>query len=365
MPQYTPEHLAAIVACFDVESPIGPIEPLGQGLINLSYRVRTGPGDWVLQRVNPEVFPDPRRIMGNLQLLAECGAAATRLGLRLPWPARGRDGVHWFEEADGSLWRLMEFIPNTRTLTRLETAQQANEVGALLGRFHRFAAALPGGRLQVSLPWFHHTPTYLVQHLAARASAGVVGECEPDALEDCFARVDARRGLAQVLEDARARGAICVRVIHGDPKLDNILFDAQGHRALALIDLDTVQPGLIQQDLGDCLRSCCNRLGESPHGPSRPVFDLDLCEGILDGYGLETRGLLAPGDLAVLYDSMRLLPFELGLRFLTDHLEGDRYFRVDYRGQNLEKARVQLDLVADIESKEAAIRGIIAGALSP
>ena len=168
-----------------------------------------------------------------------------------------------------------------------------------------------------------------------------------------------------MLEDARAQGLIDERVIHGDPKLDNILFDASGRRALALIDLDTVQPGLIQQDLGDCLRSCCNRSGESPQDQGRPDFDLGLCAAILDAYGEETRGLLGPGDIEVLYDSIRLLPFELALRFLTDHLEGDRYFRVTHPGQNLEKARTQLDLVADIESKEPAIREIIANAFGP
>ena len=151
-------------------------------------------------------------------------------------------------------------------------------------------------------------------------------------------------------------------MIHGDPKLDNILFDTKRRRALALIDLDTVQPGLIQQDLGDCLRSCCNRSGEESRDQGSVRFDLELCAAILGAYAEETRGLLGPGDLAVLYDSIRLLPYELALRFLTDHLEGDRYFRVAYQGQNLEKARIQLDLLADIESRETAIRRLIADA---
>ncbi len=365
MQRYPQAKLAAIVAGFAIDAPIGPIEPLGQGLINLSFRVQLGSRDWVLQRINGEVFPHPERIMANLQILAERGAEASRLGLKLPALAVGRDGAPFVRTADGALWRLMELIPDAVTLTRLETSDQARGVGTVLGRFHRFAAELPRGRLQVSLPGFHHTPIYLDQHLAARALVKAANEEERAALSGCFARIDERRALARVLEDARAQRLIRERVIHGDPKLDNILFDASGGRALALIDLDTVQPGLIQQDLGDCLRSCCNRSGESPQDQGSSRFDLGLCAAILGAYGEEARGLLGWGDLEVLYDSIRLLPFELALRFLTDHLEGDRYFRVAYRSQNLEKARTQLDLVEDIESKEPDIRGIIADAFGP
>ena len=166
-------------------------------------------------------------------------------------------------------------------------------------------------------------------------------------------------GLATVLEDALAAGRIPLRVIHGDPKIDNILFHVTDGHALALIDLDTVQPGLIQHDLGDCLRSCCNRGGESAElGAVR--FDLGICEQIVSAYAAETRGFLTAADLAVLYDSIRLMPFELGLRFLNDHLEGDRYFRVTHRGQNLHKAGIQFALLADIEAREQAIRAVIA-----
>jgi len=357
--------LAYLLAGFAVDGPVGPIEPLGKGLINLSFRVSAGGRDWVLQRLNGEVFAHPERIMANLRLLAGHGAQASALGLKIPALVPGRDGAPFVRAPDGGLWRLMELITDAVTLARLETEDQAREVGRVLGRFHRLAAELPREGLQVSLPGFHHTPTYLARHLRARALAKDLAHTDPAVLEDCLDRVDSRRDLAEVLESARTRGRIAERVIHGDPKLDNILFDAAGGRALALIDLDTVQPGLIQQDLGDCLRSCCNRMGESPESRARPAFDLGLCAAILGGYGQEAASLLRRGDIAVLYDSIRLLPFELALRFLTDHLEGDRYFRVDHRGQNLEKARIQLDLLADIEAKGQDIRRIIADAFAP
>jgi Ser/Thr protein kinase RdoA (MazF antagonist) len=256
----------------------------------------------------------------------------------------------------------MERIPDSITLARIETRDQARELGSALGRFHRLAGSIPAGRLGIALPGFHRTPDYLGRLEAARRRPPLDGLCTPESVADPLAFVAARPGLAGVLERARASGTIPERVIHGDPKVDNILFHRESGRALALIDLDTVQPGLVQHDLGDCLRSSCNRVGESPDGAPAARFDLGLCAEILGAYGAEAGDLLAPADLALVYDSIRLLPFELGVRFLADHLEGDRWFRVTHRGQNLHKARVQLALVADIECKEREIRAIVADA---
>jgi Ser/Thr protein kinase RdoA (MazF antagonist) len=145
-------------------------------------------------------------------------------------------------------------------------------------------------------------------------------------------------------------------VIHGDPKLNNILFDASSGLAVAMIDLDTVKPGLIHYDLGDCLRSCCNRAGEG--GAESVEFDVAICREVLAGYFAAAEQFLTEPDIAYLFDAIRLLPFELGLRFLTDHLAGDRYFHVTEPGQNLRRAQVQFRLVASIERQEKAIRSV-------
>ena len=169
--------------------------------------------------------------------------------------------------------------------------------------------------------------------------------------------VEAHRELAPVLEDARRAGQLLVRVIHGDPKLDNLLFDSAGARVLGLIDLDTVQPGLIHYDLGDCVRSCCNTRGE---GGEAPRFDLRLCRALLEGYLPEARNFLHPPEYPHLYNAIRLLPFELGLRFLTDHLEGDLYFKVQAPGQNLQRALAQFRLMDNIEADGDRIRRMVA-----
>ncbi|HYN79030.1 MAG TPA: phosphotransferase [Lamprocystis sp. (in: g-proteobacteria)] len=347
--------LREIVAGFAVDPLATPIVRLGKGLINDTFAVTTTTGRYVLQRVNRRVFPCPEQIMSNLTELA--AHAAGRAGLRVPALLPARDGRPYLRTVAGDLWRLMEFIPDSVTLARIETAEQASQVGSALGRFHRLAQDLDPGRLAVTLPGFHRTPDYLARHQALRTEPS--WDRGDAALAVCGAFIDAHIGLAAVLEDALAAGRIPLRVIHGDPKIDNILFHALDGQALALIDLDTVQPGLVQHDLGDCLRSCCNRGGEST-GLDAVRFDLDICQQIVTAYATETRGFLPAADLAVLYDGIRLMPFELGLRFLNDHLEGDRYFRVSHRGQNLHKALIQFALLADIEAHETAIRAIIA-----
>jgi Ser/Thr protein kinase RdoA (MazF antagonist) len=321
--------------------------PLGAGLINHSYRLDTPAGAFVLQRINGAVFPAPERIMDNLSALAVAAGEHPELGVRLPALVRAGE-LAYVRDADSHLWRLMELIEPSRTLRALDNADQAAEVGRVLGRFHRLGALLDPAVLAVTLPGFHHTPSCLAALDAALANATSTAE-----VQDALAFIDARRGLVSVLDDALAHGVTRLRLIHGDPKLDNLLFDAAGERALCLIDLDTVQPGLLHHDLGDCLRSCCNRGGEA--GASSVRFDLGLGEALLAGYAETAAGLLTDAEVALIAPAIRLIPFELGMRFLTDHLQGDRYFRVRHRGENLTKARRQLALVADIERQRTAI----------
>lgn len=351
--------LQAIAARFDINESIDEIAPLGRGLINDTFRVVTGAHGYVLQRINARVFPDPEQIMSNLlvfrELLAERGGA----GPRIPNLILTHEGAAFTRDAAGHLWRMMELIPDAISLTQIENAREAREVGRLLGGFHRAAAALPVERFGVSLPDFHATPVYLEQ---LRQVFHDLDQPPADASIDALmVFVEQHRWLAASLDSAWRSGHIALRVTHGDPKLDNMLFSTDRLEALALIDLDTIQPGLIQQDLGDCLRSCCNRSCKVTNDPNTAIFDLDVCEEILIGYAAATKALLDVPDVACLYEAIASMPFELGMRFLTDHLQGNRYFRVEYPDQNLFKARVQFALVADIERKETAIRGMIRG----
>ncbi len=334
--------MMTLAARFAIPSPIRAITPLGRGLINETFRVTAADQHFVLQHLNSTVFPAPEQIMANWRVLSAHLATIPAAAVRIPSLIPARDGADFVRDTDGAIWRMQEWIAASAPLPQLTTSAQAWEVGAMLGHFHRATATLPPSHLHVTLPDFHATPVYLARLLAR----GELPEF-----------VAARRDLATALTDAQRTGQLVLRVTHGDPKLDNILFSEEKQRALALIDLDTVQPGLIQHDLGDCLRSCCNRSGE--HGAGAVEFDLEICADILAGYGAATVGLLTAADIAVLYDAIRLLPFELGIRFLTDHFDGDRYFRVSEHGQNHHRAEIQFALVAAIERQETALRMLL------
>ena len=293
-----------------------------------------------------------------IEHVAKHGPPSGARDLRLPRIIVGRDGKDYVADRDGGFWRALGFIENTRTFETLANAAQAGEVGFALGRFHALVHDLDPARLHQTLPGFHNAPGYFARFLRASARPRIVA-ASPELLY-CLGFVEARWDLTRVLETARRDGRLALRVIHGDTKLNNFLFDTDSGRAVSLIDLDTVQPGLIHYDIGDCLRSCANPAGESPADPGTVRFDLDIGRALLKSYVAETRHFLAPADYRHLYDAIRLIQFELGLRFLTDYLEGDHYFKTERPGQNLYRARVQFALVADIERQEEKIKTLVA-----
>jgi len=335
------------------------LEPLGQGNINDTWRVELTDGkQLVLQRLHPTVFADPGAVIANMRIVtahlnrnAEPGISF----LRLVTNPEGRD--HYFDPA-GHCWRLLTHIDNTRTLNRLENPAQAEEIGSLLGRFHLLTADIDPVTLADTLPDFHITPRYLEHYDLVRSRARKENEAE----DFCCRRIEELRPSGYILE--QARGRLSHRVIHGDPKVANFLFAAEGDRVVSLIDFDTVKPGLLLHDLGDCLRSCCNPLGEGSADPAATVFDPDCFQALMTGYLRQAGHLLTPADTDLLVPAVALISFELGLRFFTDHLAGDRYFKVDRPGQNLHRALVQLHLNQSIDAQQAELERRLALLLS-
>jgi Ser/Thr protein kinase RdoA (MazF antagonist) len=167
-----------------------------------------------------------------------------------------------------------------------------------------------------------------------------------------------------VLEQAREQGKLSLRPVHGDPKVNNVMIEKTTGRAISLVDLDTVKPGLIHYDIGDCMRSGCNPLGEETEQWEAVCFDPEIGAAILEGYLTQARNFLTEADYEYLYLSIRLLAFELGVRFFTDYLAGNVYFKVKHPQHNLQRALVQFKLTESIEAHEADIRHIIQGVVS-
>jgi Ser/Thr protein kinase RdoA (MazF antagonist) len=357
----TPSANAAgrVAEAFDLGGRVLDVRPLGRGLINETFVVTTERGRAVLQRINRRAFPQPELIMQNLHvLLAHAAQHAATGSLKLPNICRTRDGRDFLIDDDGEFWRTLTYIDDTRGVDRVENQAQALAVGRTLGQFHALTHDLDPVRLHTTRQRFHDTPWYLERFRTVLAGSAV--DTSDAELCACLEFAQARGDRVAVLEDARRRGDLLLHVIHGDPKIENVLFDIASGAAVSLIDLDTVQPGLLHYDLGDCLRSACNRAGETPTDPAQARFDLDLCRALLTGYLAETRGFLTDTDLRYLPDAIRLIPFELGLRFLTDHLQGDAYFKVAWHGHNLHRARTQFQLTASIEAQHEALRALVA-----
>ncbi|MDF1614453.1 phosphotransferase enzyme family protein [Desulfurivibrio dismutans] len=352
-----------IAAFFTVPENIISVQPHGCGLINDSYLVRCHAGEaFLLQRLNPVVFPEPAKLMNNLRRISEHlshKARTTKLDpgrqiIRL-LPTRIGEDCHY--DRDNACWRALNFIENSRVLTRITAEEQARAAGVALGRFQALIHDLAPSQLYDPLPTLHVTPCVVRAYDEVAAISTVTG---PEAeLSFCHNFIQHRRTTAAVLEQARARGVLPERVIHGDPKLSNILFAHDSDLPLALIDLDTVKPGLTQYDVGDCLRSCCNRAGENPADPDEAEFDLDLARALLIGYFEEMRALLTYSDFAYFYDAVRLISFELGIRFFNDYLSGNCYFKVADPEHNLRRALTQFRLTASIEAQETRIRLIV------
>jgi Ser/Thr protein kinase RdoA (MazF antagonist) len=368
--------VVAIAGRFTVEGSVTATAPLGRGHIHDSYLITCSDGSrvrrYVLQRVNEHVFADPAALMHNVERVTRhlrsrlSGQSEPALERRCLALVPTRTGGSHERDARGDCWRAYHYIEGSVTHEAIRSEAQARSAAAAFGAFQRALADLPAPRLRETIPDFHVTPRRLAQ-LDRAITADTHGRVAQARTEIGLAR--ARQALADELLALHRAGALPERVVHNDTKLNNVLFDAQTDAALCVVDLDTVMPGLAPYDFGDLVRSCTLAREDAP-GPHGVDLDLDLYEALLRGY-LEGAGdLLAPAERTALPLACRLITYELGVRFLTDYLQGDRYFKIARPDHNLERARVQLALMEAMERKQAAMQRLVgkldnAGARAP
>lgn len=362
---------AMIAQQFDVDGRVFSVEPLGSGNVNDTYlaifRTVFSEQKVVIQKINKHVFKDPCKVMQNMHLVTEHvhdvflreQNEADRIW-QLPKVIPTKDGKDYFVDKNGNFWRCITRIASAHSYEKIKNADHAHEIGAVLGQFHHAVADLNCELLHDTLPGFHITPSYFQTFdEALKTEEGRSRLASSKVADNVYKFLLDRRQWSNVLEDAKARGELQLRVVHGDPKTANVMIDDVTGKGTAIIDLDTVKPGLIHYDLGDCLRSCCNPAGEETHNISEVVFDLDLCHALLKGYREQAHGFLTDAEKVYLYDSVRLITYELALRFFADYLAGDVYFKVREDGQNLLRARIQAQLCRSIEARESQIRSML------
>ena len=359
--------LTSIAAHFQPGGEITDVREYGAGNVNDTYLVtRNSSQDsqFVMQRINTHVFVHPEYIMLNMRTFTEHVQRRLRLkplnaahSWRVPRVLPTQDDQDLFIDDEGAFWRALSFIDGSRSYETIQSIDHAREAGYALGQFQNLISDLGCDQLYDTLQGFHVTPQYLAQYDETLAKNGD-RSFSPDA-KYCLQFIHDRKVWAGVLEEAKVRNDLFLRPIHGDPKINNIMIDESTGQAVSIIDLDTVKPGLIHYDIGDCLRSCCNPLGEETEQIDTVCFDTDLCKAILQGYLGVANGFLTESDYAYMYDAIRLITFELGLRFFTDYLKGNVYFKVRHEEHNLQRALVQLRLAESIEAQESEIRTII------
>ncbi len=351
---------------FALQGRVVDIREYGNGNVNDTFLVTldtSAENRFILQRINTQVFRQPELIMLNIRTFTEHvqrrlqrNPLAPGRRWEVPRVLLTQDAQdHWLGP-DGAFWRALSFVAASQSFDTIEDLQHAREVGYALGMFQGLISDLPTERLADTLVGFHITPRYL------RHYDEVIAKGWPSASPEVahgLRLIGERRAWANVLEEAREQGRLCLRPIHGDPKVNNVMIDTATRQAVSIVDLDTVKPGLVHYDIGDCLRSCCNPLGEETERWEAIRFETDYCRAILQGYLSLAKGFLTGNDYEHLYDGIRLIAFELGLRFFTDYLEGNVYFKARHHEHNLARALVQFRLTESIESQEAAIRAII------
>lgn len=338
---------------FVIDGDFASATPYGSGHINDSYCAAFQRANrterFILQRMNHDIFRDPVALMGNIQRvtahLAQQLNGQADCDRRVLTLIPTCDGRVWHRDEQGAYWRVYRFIENATSYDAVQSPGQAYEAARAFGRFQQMLASLPAPRLHETIPDFHNTQKRFAA-LEKAIAADAVGRVAQAGPEIEFARM--RRSMAGILIDAN----LPERVTHNDTKFNNVLLDDATGEGLCVIDLDTVMPGLVAYDFGDMVRTTTSASVEDERDLTKVRMEFPMFEALLRGY-LESAGaFLTAAERETLAISGKLITFEVGIRFLTDFLSGDTYFKVHREGHNLDRCRTQFKLVESIEQQE-------------
>lgn len=357
-------NLSEITEQFSTEGTIVEITGHETGHINENFILRTGdPGvpDYFLQRINQVAFRDVELLMNNISLVTSHiasqvadaeGPGQYRRSLTL---VPTRSGASWFTDPDGEAWRLFRYIDDHVVYERTTDPAIAREGARMFGEFDRMISGLPVPALGETIPWFHHIGKRLT---ALEEAITKDSSNRKSGVEEEISYVRSRAGLMNTILELGSRGAIPRRLTHNDTKISNVLFDRDG-RGLCVVDLDTVMPGYIHYDFGDGIRTFTNTGKEDDADLYNVAMDLELYRAFAEGFLDATRGFLTPAETDTLVFGGILFPYLMGVRFLTDFLEGDIYYRTGFEEHNLVRARAQFRLAVDAEEKMEDCREMI------
>lgn len=341
-----------IATQFELGGTLIAADRYGRGHINDTYLVLVGRNGgetrFILQRINQYVFRDPESLMENIRRITEhlrSKITGSRSCLSLV-PAN--DGSYFFLDEEAGYWRAYQFIEGASSYDEVANTTQAREAAAMFGRFQRLLGDLPGPRLHETIPNFHNTPARFWQfhEVLERDAHDRARHCAAEI--DCALAYEEAAGALQALQDA---GEIPERIAHNDTKLNNVMFDEHSDKAICVIDLDTVMPGSVLYDFGDLVRTAATPTMEDETDLSAVRMRMDYYEALVEGYLSTAMGFLTETEVGNLSMAGKVITIETGVRFLTDYLSGDEYFRIHRAGQNLDRCRTQFALAASIDGQ--------------
>lgn len=337
--------LAGVAEAFSLPGRFLEAAPYGEGHIHETFLAVCGSNGgqkrFIFQRLNPAVLVDVSVQMENLERILRHLASKESDRRKRPTLVPTKEGRSFWEDSKGAVWRAFEFIEGSKTIQTIRAPEEAREAARTFGRFLKNLSGMESLNLPKGLPHFHDAGKYFLQleksvvEDSKNRAAGAKPEID-------FALK--RRAWTGVLPPLIESGELTQRVVHNDTKINNVLFDAESGEGLCAIDLDTVMPGLILYDFGDLVRSCVSATSEDERSADKVSIRKPIFEALARGFLEEADALIAPPERKQMVFACQLIAFELGSRFLADHLSGDAYFGAAREDQNLDRCRNQFRL---------------------
>ncbi|MEE0927683.1 MAG: aminoglycoside phosphotransferase family protein [Acutalibacteraceae bacterium] len=350
-----------LVSKFQINGTVDSVKPFGNGHINRTFVVNAvtlcgQPKRYILQGVNKNVFPNGEGLMANIVKVTSYlrPKAEDPRGVMTLIPTK--EGSYFIVDDEGFFWRVFDFIEDSVCIERVENLEDFYECARGFGDFQRQLKDFPVDTLVEVIPDFHNTPKRFETFKKAVAE-DVCGRAASvkDEIEFFMSEAD----FYPVLYDNLAAGVLPLRVTHNDTKTNNIMLDAKNRKALCVIDLDTIMPGFSVTDFGDAIRFGANTAAEDEKDLSKVSLSLELFEVYTKGFLAGLAGELPEAETMLLPEGAKMMTIECGMRFLTDYLQGDTYFKTSYEGHNLDRARTQIELVRDMNRKWADMKAIV------
>ncbi len=351
------QNIKDILSHYDLGSSIVRCDAYGNGHINWTYDVETNKGRrYILQRINTFVFRDPVGLMRNTVLLTDFMRKKEKDPRKVLELIPTKEGSFYYVNEQDEYWRVFVFVENCICYDKAESLELFRESGRAFGKFQNLLADFPVESLIETIPNFHNTPERYRAFEEALA-ADVVKRASSAGPEIKY--VLSQKPFASFLLDKVKNGLIPLRVTHNDTKINNVLFDRKTNEALCVVDLDTTMPGIAAMDFGDCIRYAGNNAAEDEKDLEKVFLRMDLFRAFAEGFCSMCKENLTREELLLCPEASKMITLETGVRFLADYLENDVYFHIAYPEHNLDRARVQFKLAADMDNKMEEMRNII------